>query len=67
MYRAFHQKPRLDQMYSMIPANVMNPTPNFQHNKAAANISKNRYGITEDLIVTAGQNPLINLIPSIGP
>jgi hypothetical protein len=33
----------------------------------AANISKNRYGITEDLIVTAGQNPLINLIPSIGP
>jgi hypothetical protein len=32
----------------------------------AANISKNRYGITEDLIVTAGQNPLINLIPSIG-
>lgn len=33
---------------------------------AAANISKNRYGITEDLIVTAGQNPLINLIPSIG-
>ena len=32
----------------------------------AANISKNRYGITEDLIVTSGQNPLINLIPSIG-
>lgn len=32
----------------------------------AANISKNRYGITEDLIVTVGQNPLINLIPSIG-
>ena len=32
----------------------------------AANISKNRYGITEDLIVIAGQNPLINLIPSIG-
>ena len=32
----------------------------------AANISKNRYGITEDLLVTAGQNPLINLIPSIG-
>jgi hypothetical protein len=32
----------------------------------AANISKNRYGITEDLVVIAGQNPLINLIPSIG-
>lgn len=32
----------------------------------AANISKNRYGITEDLVVIAGQNPLFNLIPSIG-
>ena len=31
----------------------------------AANISKNRYGITRDLIVANGQNPLINFIPSL--
>jgi hypothetical protein len=28
----------------------------------AANISKNRYGITEDLIVKQGENPLVNYI-----
>lgn len=33
---------------------------------SASNISKNRYGINKDLIVVAGQNPLLNLIPSIG-
>jgi hypothetical protein len=33
---------------------------------SASNVSKNRYGINKDLIVVAGQNPLINLIPSIG-
>ena len=33
---------------------------------SASNVSKNRYGITNDLVVMAGQNPLINLIPSIG-
>jgi len=32
----------------------------------AANISKNRYGITADLIVMPGQNPLLTIIPSIG-
>jgi hypothetical protein len=31
----------------------------------AANISKNRYGITEDLVVTEGQNPLTQFIPSL--
>jgi len=33
---------------------------------SAANVSKNRYGIHEDLQVTVGINPLIKLIPSIG-
>jgi len=33
---------------------------------SASNVSKNRYGINNDLVVVAGQNPLINLIPSIG-
>lgn len=32
----------------------------------AANISKNRYGITTDLTVMPGQNPLLTIIPSIG-
>lgn len=31
----------------------------------AANVSKNRYGITEDLSVIAGVNPLIQYIPSL--
>ena len=31
----------------------------------AANISKNRYGITEDLPVPQGTNPLVNFIPSL--
>lgn len=31
----------------------------------AANISKNRYGITEELHVAAGQNPLTQYIPSL--
>jgi len=31
----------------------------------AANVSKNRYGITEDLLVEEGVNPLIDLIPSL--
>lgn len=31
----------------------------------AANISKNRYGITEDLVVKEGQNPLAAIIPSL--
>lgn len=31
----------------------------------AANISKNRYGITEDLPVKLGENPLINYIPAL--
>ena len=33
---------------------------------SAANISKNRFGISEDIHVVAGVNPFINLIPSIG-
>jgi hypothetical protein len=33
---------------------------------SASNVSKNRYGINKDLIVVSGQNPLLNLIPSIG-
>lgn len=33
----------------------------------AANVSKNRYGITEDLHVEAGENPLIEFIPSLQP
>jgi len=33
---------------------------------SAANISKNRYGISDDLLVVNGTNPLLNLIPSIG-
>lgn len=33
---------------------------------SAANISKNRFGISEDIHVAAGVNPFINLIPSIG-
>ena len=32
----------------------------------AANISKNRFGINEDIVVVNGINPLLNLIPSIG-
>lgn len=32
----------------------------------AANISKNRFGITEDLTVTNGENPLVNFIPTLG-
>lgn len=31
----------------------------------AANVSKNRYGIEEDLIIGKGENPLIDLIPGI--
>lgn len=31
----------------------------------AANVSKNRYSITEDLIVPEGQNPLVNYIPTL--
>jgi len=33
----------------------------------AANVSKNRYGITEDLEVEEGVNPLIDLVPSLTP
>jgi hypothetical protein len=32
----------------------------------AANISKNRFGITEDIIVTPNVNPLIQYIPLLG-
>jgi len=32
----------------------------------AANVSKNRFGINEDIVVVNGINPLLNLIPSIG-
>lgn len=32
---------------------------------SAANVSKNRYGITEDLIVPEGENPLVEYIPSL--
>jgi len=32
----------------------------------AANISKNRFGITEDIIVNNGENPLITFIPTLG-
>ena len=32
----------------------------------ASNVSKNRYGITEPLIVAQGSNPLIKFIPSLG-
>lgn len=32
----------------------------------AANISKNRFGITEDIIVTPNTNPLTQYIPSLG-
>lgn len=32
----------------------------------AANVSKNRYGITEDLIVKRGENPLVEYIPLLG-
>jgi len=31
----------------------------------AANVSKNRYGITEDLPVAFGQNPLIEFVPTL--
>jgi hypothetical protein len=31
----------------------------------AANVSKNRYGITEDIVVKEGENPLINYVPSL--
>ena len=31
----------------------------------AANVSKNRYGIEEELVVLKGQNPLVNFIPSL--
>ena len=33
--------------------------------KTAANISKNRYGITQDIVVKKGENPLANYIPSL--
>jgi len=32
---------------------------------SASNVSKNRYGITEPLIVEQGKNPLVNYIPSL--
>lgn len=32
----------------------------------AANVSKNRYGITQDLVVLKGQNPLAQFIPTLG-
>ena len=32
----------------------------------AANVSKNRYGIEQDIIVPKGTNPLVNIIPSLG-
>ena len=32
---------------------------------AAAQISKNRYGITEDIHVAPGQNPLVGIIPTL--
>jgi hypothetical protein len=32
---------------------------------AAAQISKNRYGITEDIVVAEGQNPFVQFIPAI--
>jgi hypothetical protein len=32
----------------------------------ASNVSKNRYGITEPLVVAQGSNPLITFIPSLG-
>jgi len=32
----------------------------------AANVSKNRYGITEDLPVPEGENPLTQFIPTLG-
>lgn len=31
----------------------------------AANVSKNRYGITEDIVVREGVNPLIDYVPSL--
>jgi len=31
----------------------------------AANVSKNRYGITEDLVVELGKNPLEQYIPTL--
>lgn len=33
----------------------------------ASNVSKNRYGITDDLVVPAGQNPLKQFIPALQP
>ena len=33
----------------------------------ASNVSKNRYGITEDLIVKPGENPLAQYIPALQP
>jgi hypothetical protein len=33
----------------------------------ASNVSKNRYGITEDLIVKPGENPLVQYIPALQP
>lgn len=32
---------------------------------AASNVSKNRYGITDPLIVTQGENPLVDYIPTL--
>lgn len=32
----------------------------------AANVSKNRYGITDDLLVAPNENPLVQFIPSLG-
>lgn len=32
----------------------------------AANVSKNRYGITEDLLVPEGTNPLVEFVPTLG-
>jgi len=31
----------------------------------AANVSKNRYGITDDITVINGQNPLIGCVPTL--
>lgn len=31
----------------------------------ASNVSKNRYGIKEDIVVTDGENPLLSYIPTL--
>ena len=43
---------------------LLESRPSLFRSFTAANVSKNRYGITEDIMVSHGVNPFANLIKS---